>query len=425
MKEERDNINELFRSKLYNFEADTMPEDWEAIASRLPRRPAVPLRRKLAYWAAAAVIALVTGVGTLHLYKNDIADKPQYAQEIEKETRQLKERIVAEKEAASIAESGKEEAAETVSQPLRLHAGITRQANNTAQMPLLKSDDENQIQLNTDDEAEDETIITKTVGDQADDAEEVDDEGLRPLLSSGGKVALIADAEEAGVGGKGKPTRRWSLGMGGGSLSMTANNAIPQYVTHSSGLRAENLHYMNMREDERRELPKTNIKHKAPLSFGLGVSYLLTDRWSIQSGISYTYLSSDWDTNGVYHSETHQALHYLGIPLNLMYRIATWEKWNFYASGGAMVERNIAGRWNTKLYEGDKYVTSIKEDIDMKKLMWSLNARIGISYPLLRFLSAYAEVGAGYYFDNGSDIETIRTEKPFNAGLQVGLRLGF
>lgn len=292
-------------------------------------------------------------------------------------------------------------------------------------MPLLKSDDEARIQLNMDDEAEDEAIVTKAAGGRDDDAEEADDEGLPPFLSSGGKVALIADAGEAGAEGKGKPARRWSLGMGGGSLSMAANNAIPQYVTHSSGLRAENLHYMNMQANEGRKLPKTNIKHKAPISFGLGVSYLLTDRWSVQSGINYTYLSSKWDTNGEYRSETRQALHYLGIPLNLMYRIATWEKWNFYASGGAMVERKIAGRWNTKLYNGDEYVTSIKEDIEMKKLMWSLNARVGISYPLLRFLSAYAEVGAGYYFDNGSDIETIRSEKPFNAGLQVGLRLGF
>ena len=30
-----------------------------------------------------------------------------------------------------------------------------------------------------------------------------------------------------------------------------------------------------------------------------------------------------------------------------------------------------------------------------------------------------------YYFDNGSDIETIHSEKPFNVSLQFGFRFGF
>ena len=42
-----------------------------------------------------------------------------------------------------------------------------------------------------------------------------------------------------------------------------------------------------------------------------------------------------------------------------------------------------------------------------------------------RFVSAFAEVGASYYFDNGSEIETIHSEKPFNMSLQFGFRFGF
>lgn len=90
-----------------------------------------------------------------------------------------------------------------------------------------------------------------------------------------------------------------------------------------------------------------------------------------------------------------------------------------------MAEMNVSGRLNTKLYDENEVVGKIKEDIRMKPLLWSLNARVGVSYPLLRFLSAYAEGGAGYYFDNGSDIETIRSEKPFNLNFQFGLRVGF
>lgn len=47
---ERDIFDDLFRSKLQDFEADTMPGDWEAIADRLPVKKSVPFRRTLRYW---------------------------------------------------------------------------------------------------------------------------------------------------------------------------------------------------------------------------------------------------------------------------------------------------------------------------------------------------------------------------------------
>ena len=54
MEKERDTFDDLFRSKLQDFEVDTMPGDWEAIADRLPVKAPVPFRRTLRYWAAAA-----------------------------------------------------------------------------------------------------------------------------------------------------------------------------------------------------------------------------------------------------------------------------------------------------------------------------------------------------------------------------------
>lgn len=42
---ERDIFDDLFRSKLQDFEVDTMPGDWEAIADRLPVKKSVSFRR--------------------------------------------------------------------------------------------------------------------------------------------------------------------------------------------------------------------------------------------------------------------------------------------------------------------------------------------------------------------------------------------
>ena len=43
---ERDIFDDLCRSKLQDFEADTMPGDWEAIADRLTVKKSVPFRRQ-------------------------------------------------------------------------------------------------------------------------------------------------------------------------------------------------------------------------------------------------------------------------------------------------------------------------------------------------------------------------------------------
>ena len=60
----------------------------------------------------------------------------------------------------------------------------------------------------------------------------------------------------------------------------------------------------------------------------------------------------------------------------------------------------------------------------MTEPYWSVNAKAGVSYPLVKFVSLYVEAGADYYFKNNSDIETIRTEKPANFDFQFGLRFG-
>ena len=82
--------------------------------------------------------------------------------------------------------------------------------------------------------------------------------------------------------------------------------------------------------------------------------------------------------------------------------------------------------------EDDGIYVLIKETVDnsidefrMKEWLWSVNGKVGVSYPIIRFVSAFGEVSANYYFDNGSTIETIHSEKPFTIGFNMGFRLGF
>jgi hypothetical protein len=229
--------------------------------------------------------------------------------------------------------------------------------------------------------------------------------------------------------------RRWGFGVGGGRLSVNSNTGgfsgnvlapSADYGTEhkTNGLLAD---YMELRKVKSNNIPyTTDIKHKMPISLGLGVNYYLNNRWTLQSGLVFTMLRSDWTIDNMA-SETSnytQRLNYLGIPLSASYRLGQWKRFGFYASAGGMVEYNIDGSLKkTTLFDDDKLTqnTSVK----MKEPLFSVNSKIGIVYPVWRFINVYAETGVSYYFDNESYIKTIRSDKPFNVSLQAGISFGF
>ena len=98
---ERDIFDDLFRSKLQDFEADTMPGDWEAIADRLPVKKSVPFRRTLRYWGAAAVISLLVVTGGVYVFNRDREHLP-VAETIQKETEAVENRLTERSESERI-----------------------------------------------------------------------------------------------------------------------------------------------------------------------------------------------------------------------------------------------------------------------------------------------------------------------------------
>jgi len=145
-----------------------------------------------------------------------------------------------------------------------------------------------------------------------------------------------------------------------------------------------------------------HIHHHQPVRFGLSLRYRLDDRWSIESGLSYTRLTSDITTNkdGVTTS-TKQRLNYLGTPLNVGYQLWTGRQFGLYITAGGTIEKMLnASPWQ-----------------------FSLNGSAGAEYKLTDIFSLYAEPGVGYYFPNGSTISTIYQDRPLNFNLSFGLRI--
>lgn len=155
-------------------------------------------------------------------------------------------------------------------------------------------------------------------------------------------------------------------------------------------------------------------KHYQPLSLGLSVSYPLTQRLSLTSGIVFTRLHADFlyimPTNQI---KKEQTLGYLGIPLQLSYRLWKYQGLKVYLTAGGQADWNIT----TDLKSND-----VSQKMDKDRMQWSVNGALGIQYDIIPQLGLYAEPGIKYYFDNGSRLQTFFKDKPTNFSLQLGLR---
>lgn len=442
MKEkERDTFDDLFRSKLENFEADVQPDDWEAIASRLPGPSPLALRRRLRYWAAAAVFSLLVVTGALYLSRQKPVGDP-VALEIKAATDTLETRLAATAESIAGEKNkeqnalGESQASTAAPMPAPVASVLPAPAGRHTRQAVTKNrpvDPATLFAADTPGDADRAETPEPPVAQALAEADPENEQSrteippIPQITSANNSEGQPATKTAASPSRKQKkaPARKWGIGMGAGGLSVGSDNVVPQYVTNSSSLRSESLMLMNAVYFNDMNLPKTEIHHKTPVSFGLSVSRFLNNRFSLQAGVNYAFLSSEWETNGGYRAKTKQKLHFIGIPLSVSYKIAEWNRFNVYAAAGGMAEVNVAGKRQTQFIYREKEMDREREHVRMKEWLWSVNARAGVSYPLIRFVSAFAEVGASYYFDNGSAIETVHSEKPFNVSLQLGFRLGF
>ena len=155
--------------------------------------------------------------------------------------------------------------------------------------------------------------------------------------------------------------------------------------------------------------------HDHPISFGLTLSYPLTNRWTLSTGLVYTRLNSQFVNvlSGTLIT-TDQRLDYLGVPLNMQYHVLKGKGWKVYATAGAQIDWNIRAKRNT-------------EGVDVNARndhpQWSLAGGIGIEYDIIPLVGIYAEPGLRYYLKNDSKVDNFFKDQPFNWTLQIGIRL--
>lgn len=193
------------------------------------------------------------------------------------------------------------------------------------------------------------------------------------------------------------------------------SNAYYQQFNNISEIAYTNSH--------RRGAPQSNIylsnykeqtHHHLPLAIGLSVSYPLGDRFALSSGLVYTRAASDFQRIMPASTiNTHQTLHYVGIPLQLHYTFLRLQSLSLYANAGGQADINVKAQQTTE---------GVPVEANRDKLQWSLTGAVGLQYPIIPHLALYGEAGARWYIDNNSNVDTYFKQHPLSPNLQVGFR---
>lgn len=220
---------------------------------------------------------------------------------------------------------------------------------------------------------------------------------------------------------------RWSVSTGamGGLGASGTTTAYGDYLVLScpGGADTKDSPMLDMSSVNRDVETKTEYEHHLPIRIGLSVAYALTDRLSISSGLTYTRLASDIkDASRESKYIGEQRLHYVGIPVNVSYKVASFRWLGLYGTAGVLAEKCVSGTTDEGYVENNTMKYTNTHDISSKPLQMSVNAGVGIQFDLIDNVGIYAEPGLSYYFDDGSALQTIYKEKPLNFNLNVGVR---
>lgn len=152
-------------------------------------------------------------------------------------------------------------------------------------------------------------------------------------------------------------------------------------------------------------------KHDRPITIGLQVGIPVADRWSVATGLAYTYLHSEIEDGTALSSiHTDQKLHFIGVPVQLNYQLYNNRFCDIYLGTGGRIDFGISGK------------TDKESHLSHLPVNYSLKAAAGLQVNLFKSLNIYAEPTLQYNIPGSTRYKTYYTEHKTMFDLQLGVR---
>lgn len=176
-----------------------------------------------------------------------------------------------------------------------------------------------------------------------------------------------------------------------------------------------------------RSVGEVKYTHRMPVRVGVTLDWQLSDRWFLESGVTYTRLNSQTrQGNETDYATAFQKLDYVGIPLNVKFKAFGTRNFGLYATAGMNVDKCVSakciGNYSYTTEWGTESGSLGTEKIADRPLQFSVNLAAGVAYLISPLVSLYVEPGMSYYFDDKSSLNTIYKERPLNFSMNMGLR---
>ena len=162
--------------------------------------------------------------------------------------------------------------------------------------------------------------------------------------------------------------------------------------------------------------------HDKPITFGLSIAKPLGNKWSMETGLQYSLLKSNFTLGeDAYYIRRDQKVHYLGIPLHVSHRWLGVKNWSAYSSLGITLHIPIYGK-NTERYVTGQTICDISSSHFTPSFQWAVGTGVGLQYNFTKNWCIYLEPTLSWYIPNGSTVHTIWTEHPFSITIPFGIR---
>lgn len=416
------------KQKMAGYEERPSDELWAALSEKAglqeSRRKVIPVW----FWGLTAAAALMAGIFVVTKVNDKsvnalggITADVAVSEPVDAEVSEPVERTLAEDLAEVKARKAKSALiAEAVPVESRVGAGVVEDSAESADTSVLENQDVDAVPVESSVSAVAENVTSVNAEEQAamswdEYLKETPSEKARARRSGGFSAGIVAGGAVGGNTSGSKPT---AMVMGANPLA--AGVTKTDWIDKDSKASAIVYNQPEVQEE---------YSHKIPVKVGLTARYNITGRLGVETGLTYSILSSSVKTGnsetGKNWSTGSQTLHYLGIPLNISFNILNSRYVNIYVSGGGMMEKSISGSIKTDEYVDGKFDRTLTTNISPKGLQWSVNAAAGIQANILPQLGFFVEPGVSHHFKNSSRVRSIYTDKPTDFSLGFGLRYSF
>lgn len=421
---------DTLKQKMAGYEERPSDELWAALSEKAglqeSRRKVIPVW----FWGLSAAAALMAGifvvtkvndksVNALDGITADVAVSETVVADVAVGRKQkaakvgIKQMVKARKAKSALI-------ADAVLVESRVGAGVVEDSAESAETFVLENQDVDAVPVESSVSAVTEDVTSVNAEEQAamswdEYLKETPSEKARARRSGGFSAGIVAGGAVGGNTSGSKPT---AMVMGANPLA--AGVTKTDWIDKDSKASAIVYNQPEVQEE---------YSHKIPVKVGLTARYNITGRLGVETGLTYSILSSSVKTGnsetGKNWSTGSQTLHYLGIPLNISFNILNSRYVNIYVTGGGMMEKSISGSIKTYEYVDGKFDRTLTTNISPKGLQWSVNAAAGIQANILPQLGFFVEPGVSHHFKNGSRVRSIYTDKPTDFSLGFGLRYSF